>query len=64
MSSKQKSKDPRSKTVRDNVPAGMVISLDGIPPAMSFASMFRDELMARGIGIPRRPLRPGKSRGK
>lgn len=54
--------DIRSMRITDNVPAGMAVSLEGIAPAASFASMFRDELMARGIGTPKKEARRGGKR--
>lgn len=42
--------DPATLTLRDNLPAGAVVSLAGLPFAGSFASMFRDELAAYGFG--------------
>lgn len=45
--------DPSTLVVRDNIPEGCVISLAGINPALSFAAMFRDELVAAGFGLPR-----------
>ncbi|MBW7903800.1 MAG: hypothetical protein H3C26_20215 [Rhodocyclaceae bacterium] len=42
--------DPAALTLRDNLPAGAVVSLAGLPFAGSFASMFRDELAAYGFG--------------
>lgn len=54
--------DVRALAVTDNVPDGMAVSIDGIAPALSFASMFRDELMARGIGTKKREARRGDKR--
>lgn len=54
--------DPRSLKVRDNVPAGCEVSLTGLPVGLSFASLFRDELMARGLGIPRPEVRRGRQK--
>lgn len=45
--------NPRDLTVRDNVPAGCVVSLEGIRSDLNFAAMFREELMARGYGVER-----------
>ncbi len=56
MSSKQKRSaliDVGSLTVRDNVPEGCVVSLAGLPGPLSFAELFRDEIQARGLGVPR-----------
>lgn len=49
--------NPLNLTVRDNVPDGCVISLEGIRQPLNFAAMFREELMARGYGIPRQEVR-------
>lgn len=54
--------DVRSLVIRDNVPEGMTVSLADLPPSMSFASMFRDELQARGIGIKPREAGHGRKR--
>lgn len=43
--------DPATLTLRDNLPAGAVVSLAGLPFAGSFASMFRDELAAEKYGV-------------
>lgn len=43
--------DVRSLAVRDNVPAGCVVSLAGLTGPLSFAELFRDEIQARGIGV-------------
>lgn len=48
---------PQNLTVRDNVPEGCVVSLEGIRQPLSFAAMFREELMARGYGIPLQEVR-------
>lgn len=47
----KRSAEPLNFKVRDNVPEGCVVSLAGIPAAASFASMFRSELQARGLGL-------------
>lgn len=49
MAGKRRAVVPEGLRVTDNVPAGMAVSLAGLPPALSFASVFRDELMARGV---------------
>lgn len=54
--------DVRRLAIRDNVPAGAVVSLDSLPAALSFASLFRDELQARGIGAAKREARDGRKR--
>ncbi|MCU0987998.1 MAG: hypothetical protein MUE63_00020 [Xanthomonadales bacterium] len=41
--------DPRSLTVRDNVPEGCAVSLGGVPWPVAFAALFRDELAAAGM---------------
>ena len=46
---KQAAVDPRSLTVRDNIPEGCAVSLDGVPWPVSFAALFRDELAAAGM---------------
>lgn len=50
LSSKKTNTRP-ALVIRDNVPEGCAVSLAGIPAPLSFASMFRDELQARGFGI-------------
>ena len=46
---KQAAVDPRGLTVRDNIPEGCAVSLDGVPWPVSFAALFRDELTAAGM---------------
>lgn len=50
---------PKSLVVTDNVPAGCAVSLAGINPLVSFASIFREELQARGLGLPARKEKRG-----
>ena len=44
--------NPLGLAVRDNVPDGCVVSLAGIPDYTCFAQYFREELQARGLGLP------------
>lgn len=46
---KQAAVDPRSLAVRDNLPEGSAVSLDGVPWPVAFAALFRDELTAAGM---------------
>jgi len=54
--------NPLNLTVRDNVPAGCAISLEGIRQPLNFAALFREELMERGYGIPRQEARHGRKK--
>lgn len=46
---KQAAVDPCSLTVRDNIPEGCGVSIDGVPLPVAFAALFRDELAAAGM---------------
>lgn len=50
----------RDLALHDNVPSGFEVSLDRISELKSFASLFRDELRAKGTGATRQhsPKKP------
>ena len=54
MADKTRSTATCALLLRDNVPEGHAVSLAGINPLFSFASMFREELQAQGLGLPYR----------
>lgn len=56
------SRPEKTLMLRDNVPDGCAVSLAGIDPLVSFASIFREELQARGLGL--LPRESGRGRKK
>lgn len=63
MVDRQASIDVMSLVVRDNLPPGASVSLAGVNPLVSFASLFRDELQAQGFGVlPQKEVRRGRKR--